>query len=68
MLQNTQNRKCRSGAAKRRKKEEDKADEKCEGLLDRFVVVEDFHQKIGQHAIAIAGTTLHLLIYRTFSS
>jgi len=24
--------------------------------------------KIRQHAIVIAGTTLHLLIYRTFSS
>jgi len=29
---------------------------------------EHFHQKIRQHAIVIAGTTLHLLIYRTFSS
>jgi len=34
------NRKYPSGAAKRRKKEEStKAEEKCEGLLDRFVVV-----------------------------
>jgi len=29
---------------------------------------EHFHQKIGQHAIVAAGTTLHLLIYRTFCS
>jgi len=29
---------------------------------------EHFHQKIRQHAIVIAGTTLHLSIYRTFSS
>jgi len=29
---------------------------------------EHFDQKIRQHAIAIAGTTVHLLIYRTFSS
>jgi len=29
---------------------------------------EHFHQKIKQHAIVIAGTTVHLLIYRTFSS
>jgi len=29
---------------------------------------EHFHQKMRQHAIVIAGTTLHLLIYRTFSS
>jgi len=31
---------------------------------------EHFHQnaKIRQHAIVIAGTTLHLLIYRAFSS
>jgi len=64
----SQNRKYPSGAAKRRKKEEDKVDEKCKVFLDRFVVVEHFHQKIGQHAIVIAGTTLHLLIYRTFSS
>jgi len=28
---------------------------------------ENFHQKIRQHAIVIAGTTLHLLIYRTFT-
>jgi len=28
---------------------------------------EHFHQKLRQHAIVIAGTTLHLLIYRTFS-
>jgi len=26
------------------------------------------HQKIRQHATVIAGTILHLLIYRTFSS
>jgi len=31
-------------------------------------VVEHFHQKIAQHATVIAGITLHLLIYRTFSS
>jgi len=42
-----QNRKYPSGAEKRRKKEQDKADEKCKGFLDRFVVVEHFHQKIG---------------------
>jgi len=29
-------------------------------------VSDQFHQKIGQHAIVIAETTLHLLIYRTF--
>jgi len=29
---------------------------------------ENFHQKIRQHAIVIAGTTLHLLIYRTLTS
>jgi len=29
---------------------------------------EHFHQKIKQHAVVIAGTALHLLIYRTFSS
>jgi len=29
---------------------------------------EHFHQKTKQHAIVIAGTTLHLLMYRTFSS
>jgi len=29
---------------------------------------EHFYQKIGQHAIFIAGTTLYLLIYRTLSS
>jgi len=29
---------------------------------------EHFHQKTKQHAIVIAGTTLHLLINRTFSS
>jgi len=29
---------------------------------------EHFHQKIRQHAIVIGGTTVHLLIYRTFSS
>jgi len=29
---------------------------------------EYLHQKIRQHAIVIAGTTLYLLIYRTFSS
>jgi len=29
---------------------------------------EHFHQKIRQHAIVIAGTTLDFLIYRTFSS
>jgi len=34
------NRKYPSGAEKRRKKEEDKADEKCKSLLDRVVVVE----------------------------
>jgi len=28
---------------------------------------EQYHQKIRQHAIVIAGSTLHLLIYRTFS-
>jgi len=28
---------------------------------------EHFHQKIRQHAIFIAGTTLDLLIYKTFS-
>jgi len=27
-----------------------------------------FHQKIRQHAIVMAGPTLPLLIYRTFSS
>jgi len=27
---------------------------------------EHFHQKIRQHALVIAGTTLNLLIYRTF--
>jgi len=26
-----------------------------------------YHQNIRQHAIVIAGTTLHRLIYRTFS-
>jgi len=30
-------------------------------------VSEHFHQKIRQHAIVIAGTTLRLLIYRKFS-
>jgi len=29
---------------------------------------ERFHQKIRQHAIVIAGTTLHLFIHRTFCS
>jgi len=29
---------------------------------------EHFHQKIRQHAIVIAGTTPHLLIYRAFPS
>jgi len=29
---------------------------------------EHLHQKIRQHAIVIAGTTQHLLIYRTLSS
>jgi len=29
---------------------------------------EHFHQKIKQHTIVVAGTTLHLLMYRTFSS
>jgi len=29
---------------------------------------EHCHQKIRQHAIVTAGTTPHLLIYRTFSS
>jgi len=29
---------------------------------------EHFHQKTRQHAIVIAGTTLHLLINRTVSS
>jgi len=28
---------------------------------------EQCHHKIRQHAIVIAGTTLHRLIYRTFS-
>jgi len=28
---------------------------------------EHFHQKIREHAIVIAGLSLHLLIYRTFS-
>jgi len=31
-------------------------------------LTELFHQQLRQHAIVIAGTTLHLLIYRTFSS
>jgi len=31
-------------------------------------LIEHFHQKMGQHAAVIAGTTLHLLIYRKFSS
>jgi len=29
---------------------------------------EYFHQEIRQHAVVTAMTTLHLLIYRTFSS
>jgi len=29
---------------------------------------EHFHQKIRQYAIVIGETTLHLLIYRSFSS
>jgi len=29
---------------------------------------EHFHQKIRQHAIVVAGTTLHLFVYRTLSS
>jgi len=40
---------------KRRKKEQDKADEKCKGLLDRFVVVEHFHQKIGNMQLLHQG-------------
>jgi len=28
---------------------------------------EQYHQKTRQHAIVIAGTTLHLLFYKTFS-
>jgi len=43
----SQKRKYPSGAAKRRKKEEDKTDEKCKVFLGRFVVVEHFHQKKG---------------------
>ena len=43
--------------------------------LDKFLIPcdvvaylsEHFHQKIRQHAIVIAETTLHLLIHRTFS-
>jgi len=31
-------------------------------------VSERFHQKIRQHAITTAGTTLYLLTYRTFPS
>jgi len=31
-------------------------------------VSQHFNKKIKQHAIVKAGTTLHLLIYRTFSS
>jgi len=34
----------------------------------KLYLSEHFHKKIRQHAIFIAGTTLHLLIYRTFSS
>ena len=38
------NRKCPSGSAKRRKKEERiKADKKCKSLLNRFVVVAVVH-------------------------
>jgi len=40
--------------------------------LDKFLAMlhlsKHFHQKIRQHAIVIAVTTLHRLIYRTFSS
>jgi len=38
----SQNRKYPSEAAKRRKKEEDKTDEKCKVFLGRFVVVEQW--------------------------
>jgi len=31
------------------------------------VLIVQYHQKIRRHAIVIAGTTLHLFIYRTFS-
>jgi len=41
----SQNRKHPSGAPKRRKQEEDEVDEKCKVLLNRFVIVEHFHQK-----------------------
>jgi len=37
-------------------------------FLVMLYLLEDFHQKIRQHAIVIAGTTLRLLIYRIFSS